>query len=251
MCKIQDNQIFVLPESFTQLGNLEELNLYQKLHNACKEMKTMHKFAVIPLDGLQPYEDMLATQYTTWEKVKNGAAPVLFLLEHKPVITLGRRTDDTHVLLQPEEYVKKGIDLVRVQRGGSATYHGPGQLVGYVICKVSQLGGTHKLVERVLNLVVAAIEAQGIACKASTENPGVWTTDEHPRKIAQVGMQIKEGYSLHGFAINVDMALTGFNYIVPCGLTEPVSTLSLEKGETVTIEQVKQWIQLHVHKYLN
>ncbi len=188
-------------------------------------------FRKIVIEGVQDYTSMLEKQYQTMEEVRSGGDPVLYLLEHKPVVTLGRRTKEEH--------------LVRVQRGGSVTYHGPGQLVGYVICKVSTLGGTYNLVKKVLQLVKETIESFGIQCKIDDDNPGVWTADDNPRKLAAVGMQIKEGYSLHGFAINVDLPLTPFTYIVPCGLSLPVSTLSVELGRRVSISELREWILLN------
>ncbi len=202
-------------------------------------------FRKIVIEGVQDYTSMLEKQYQTMEEVRSGGDPVLYLLEHKPVVTLGRRTKEEHLVLDKEQLAEKGIDLVRVQRGGSATYHGPGQLVGYVICKVSTLGGTYNLVKKVLQLVKETIESFGIQCKIDDDNPGVWTADDNPRKLAAVGMQIKEGYSLHGFAINVDLPLTPFTYIVPCGLSLPVSTLSVELGRRVSISELREWILLN------
>lgn len=210
----------------------------------------MPKFEKIVLEAPQKYDKMLLKQYETLEEVRNGRNPVLYLLEHQPVVTLGRRTEQKHLLLTPEEFSEKGIDVVQVQRGGSATYHGPGQLVGYVICKVSTLGGTYKLVKKILKLVQSTIEAFGVDCKVDDNNPGVWTSDEIPRKIAAVGMQIKEGYSLHGFAINVDLPLAPFTYIVPCGLTLPVSTISIERGKKIPISDVRDWVLENFEKII-
>lgn len=203
------------------------------------------------LEGQQKYEDMLERQLNTHQKVLNKTSPpTFFLLEHEPVITLGRRTDPEHLLVSKETLVEQKIDLHKINRGGSATYHGPGQLVGYIIARVSKYGGTHELVTRVLNLVAASIEAFGVKCRIDQDNPGVWTIDDHPRKIAAVGMQIKEGVSLHGFAINVDLSLIPYTYIVPCGLNLPITTLSIESNTDIQISAVISWIKENYHLYL-
>ncbi len=202
----------------------------------------MVEFRIIELEGTVPYHEGLAKQMTLWQQVKEGRKSALILLQHMPTITLGRRTDPSHLLYSKEEYAERGIDVVKIDRGGSVTYHGPGQLVGYIISRVARHGGTHKLVSSVLELVCETIRSFGIDSVVNNEMPGVWT--RHPlKKVAAVGMQIKEGISLHGFAINVDMDLAPFSLIIPCGLPEPVTTMSMEKGEKVEVDDVKEKIK--------
>ena len=134
-------------------------------------------------------------------------------------------------------------ELFRVNRGGSATYHGPGQLIGYLICKSNRYGGIHSLVTIILNTIHEVISSFGIKAKIDTENPGVWTDTEPPRKLSAVGMSNKDGYSMHGFAINVDLPLTGFSTIVPCGLKLPVSTLAIETGRRLQISTIEELIK--------
>ncbi|MHA2252161.1 MAG: lipoyl(octanoyl) transferase LipB [Candidatus Kariarchaeaceae archaeon] len=196
------------------------------------------------------YSDGLRIQTEFQKKVKEEGDQFLLFLEHTPVITLGRRTDKKDLLLSPEELTMKGVELFQVDRGGSATYHGPGQLVGYVICKVSRFGGIHALVISILKAIQKTITGMGISCKLDIKNPGIWTETDPPRKLAAVGMQVKDGISMHGFAINVDMPLTGFSMIVPCGLRLPVSTLSIEKGENINLEQFKMQIKTELLEFL-
>jgi lipoate-protein ligase B len=185
------------------------------------------------------YRDALDLQYTYNQRVQEGDDHYLMLLEHNPVITLGRRTETKHLLWTEDEIKKQGIDLFRVNRGGSATYHGPGQLVGYVICKSSRVGGIHELVSKLLQMLSRTINEFGISNKIDHENPGIWTDTDPPRKLAAIGMSNKKGYTLHGFAVNIDMLLTGFTAIVPCGLTLPISTLAIEGNLDITVDQFK------------
>lgn len=192
--------------------------------------------------GLIPYADALEIQTSSWDDVKNGRDHKIYLLEHPDVITLGRRTKEEHLLMTKEELAKANIELFRVDRGGSATYHGPGQLVGYVICKSNRVGGIHELVARILSSIELVMGDFGISCVVDAENPGIWTRSEVPRKLAAVGLSNKDGVTKHGFAINVDLPLTGFSAIVPCGLTLPVSTMSIEKGVNIPLVEVKNAI---------
>lgn len=192
---------------------------------------------------LMLYQDALNIQKELHEKVKNGEGPFLMLLQHYPVITLGRRTDASHLLLSEDELRERGITLHRVNRGGSATYHGPGQLVGYVICKSSRYGGIHSLVSIILKTIHEVITGLGIKAKIDFDNPGVWTDTEPQRKLSAVGMSNKEGFTMHGFAINVDLPLTGFSAIVPCGLQLPVSTLAIETGERIKVSKIENQIK--------
>ncbi len=189
------------------------------------------------------YQDALNIQREFHDRVKKGEGHFLMLLQHYPVITLGRRTDVSHLLLSEDELRERGIALYRVNRGGSATYHGPGQLVGYVICKSSRYGGIHSLVSIILRTIHEVISSFGIKAKIDFDNPGVWTDTEPQRKLSAVGMSNKEGFTMHGFAINVDLPLTGFSAIVPCGLQLPVSTLAIETGERIKVATVEDLVK--------
>jgi lipoyl(octanoyl) transferase len=207
---------------------------------------------VVVLKGFQDYKKMLDKQFETLNQVRDNLRPdTLLLLEHSPVITLGRRTEENHLVLSKADIESKNIDVYNVERGGSATYHGPGQLVGYFICRVSKYGGTNQLVTRVLNLVQKIISQFGLESVIDKSNPGIWTVGDNPRKLAAVGMQIKEGYSLHGFALNVDVSLIPYTYIVPCGLTLPITSLSLELGKKIEISTIMSWTKENAQKILS
>ncbi len=170
-----------------------------------------------------------------------GADDYLLLLEHPHVYTLGAHADRTHVLVDPSAV---GADLVEVDRGGDVTYHGPGQLVGYPIMTVPpgpHQGPAH--VHRVEQLVIDALVAVGI--DAGTVGrldgyPGVWigVDGDRPRKIAAVGVRTARGRTTHGFACNVDVDLSMFGHIVPCGISDmPVTSLRAE-GLDVTMDEL-------------
>ncbi len=200
--------------------------------------------------GIMDYSSALLYQEKCWERVKAGSNDYLLFLQHNPVITLGRRTDPSHVHYAEDELLEKGIELFKVDRGGSATYHGPGQLIGYMISKVSRFGGIHRLVSLILESLEKSITKLGISCFADHKNPGIWTKSENPKKLAAVGMHVKEGITLHGFAVNVDMSLAGFSTILPCGLNQPVSTLSIELEKSVNIDDFRDIISNILLRYV-
>ena len=166
--------------------------------------------------GRVPYAEALTLQERLRERRQEGAIPdVLLLLEHTPVYTRGRRTDTRELPFSEDWYGARGIEIFDVARGGKATYHGPGQLVGYPIAQVgSSIIGFLRAMEAA---IVAALAGEGIvdARGAGSRPTGVWVAD---RKIASLGIHVARGVSTHGFAVNVDNDLTPFGWIVPCGL---------------------------------
>ncbi len=142
----------------------------------------------------------------------------LLLLEHEPVITMGREFDDSTLLLPPEEYERRGISLRRVGRGGNVTYHGPGQLVGYPIIWVGRNVRSH--VRRIFDTLQELLGAAGIVTRFDDLRPGLWVGGS---KLAAVGIEVVRGVSTHGFALNVRHEGEGFELIVPCGLDAGVA----------------------------
>ena len=220
------------------------------IENDNYELKSKRKKWIVKHLDIIKYQDALKIQKELHDKAKTSDEHYLLLLQHYPVITLGRRTDISHILLSEKELEERQIELYKVNRGGSATYHGPGQLIGYVICKSNSFGGIHSLVTIILKTIHEIISSFGIKVKIDYENPGVWTDTEPPRKLSAVGMSNKDGYSMHGFAINVDLPLTGFSTIVPCGLKLPVSTLAIETGKRLQISLVEDLIKKQLLKNL-
>lgn len=184
-----------------------------------------------PLDvilaGRTEYRAALAWQRALAQDRIDGrlAHDVLLLLEHDPVVTLGRTTQASHIL-QPE-----GIDVVEVERGGDVTFHGPGQLVGYPILDLR--GFRQDLHWYLRTLEQALIDALGNLAIPAERNPGltgVWTRGRE-RKIASIGIHVKQWVTWHGFALNVTTDLAAFDRIVPCGIPGVVMTsVARERG---------------------
>ena len=170
----------------------------------------------------------------------------LLLLEHPHVYTLGVRADMTHVLVPPAEV---GADLVRSDRGGDVTYHGPGQLVGYPIVTVAPKRGvgrhgmadTVAYVRSVEQLVIDALADVGLPGAGRLRGyPGVWVDPDgdDPRKIAAIGVRLTRGRSMHGFALNVAPDMAFFGHIVPCGIPDKRVTSLAEEGVDADLRAV-------------
>lgn len=173
--------------------------------------------------GTVPYRDALAIQVGIQTRRQAEALPdTLLLLEHPPVYTRGRRSLDGELTLGEHFYRARGIEIVPTDRGGRVTYHGPGQLVGYPIMRVSDIGAHLRTMEAA---IVAALRDEGIdahsRCDEGIDYTGVWVED---RKIASIGVHLSRGVSTHGFAINVINDLEPFEWIVPCGLADVTMT---------------------------
>jgi len=151
----------------------------------------------------------------------------LLLLEHDPVLTLGRHADESHVLASPAELARRGIELLRVERGGEVTYHGPGQLVAYPILALERRGLLLRPLVRALEAaMVETCAALGVAAARRDGHPGCWCDPDGPapRKIGALGIRVERGISYHGIALNVSVELADFDLIDPCGMPGVRST---------------------------
>jgi lipoyl(octanoyl) transferase len=147
---------------------------------------------------------------------------LLLLVEHPPVITLGRGTKATSLPLDPETLRHRGIEVFEVERGGDVTYHGPGQLVGYPIFNLSaHKQDLHWYLRQLEEVLIVALEEFGIGAERNPGLTGVWTEG---RKIASIGVHAKQWVTWHGFALNVTTELSAFDLIVPCGIPGVVMT---------------------------
>jgi lipoyl(octanoyl) transferase len=161
----------------------------------------------------------------------------LLLLEHAAVLTLGRQADESHVLARPRELRRQGIEVIRVERGGEVTYHGPGQLVAYPIIRLGDRGLlVRPLVTALEEAMIRTCAEQGVEAVRRDGHPGCWIAGEGgrpPRKIGALGLRIERGVSYHGIALNVDPDLRDFDLIDPCGVPGLVSTsIAEELGRT-------------------
>jgi len=196
--------------------------------------------------GSVPYRDAHALQHGLF----GAGAPVgqpapddwLLLLEHPAVYTLGVRADLGNLLKPPADV---GADLMRTDRGGDVTFHGPGQLVGYPILSVpGKRGGgmadTAAYVHGVEQVIIDALADLGLPGAGRLDRfPGVWIdpTGDRPRKIAAIGVRLTRGRSMHGFALNIDPDLTYFDHIVPCGIADKGVTSLAAEGIDVTMRE--------------
>jgi lipoate-protein ligase B len=181
--------------------------------------------------GTMPYRDAWAMQERAHAEVLAGGEERCFLVEHPPVITLGRRPKVARNLLASDgQLAELGVEVVQSDRGGDITFHGPGQLVAYPILRLNghgfSVGGYVHTLERV---VVGTLNELGIEAQADPSAVGVWTNtppSDTPAKICALGVRIKRGVSLHGIALNVSTDLSYFTLIVPCGLQgRPVTSI--------------------------
>jgi lipoyl(octanoyl) transferase len=185
--------------------------------------------------GRVDYATALQLQQTLVHLVKQGrAGHTLLLLEHPPVITLGRNASDRNIVAPREFLAGKGVELFETDRGGDVTFHGPGQLVGYPIFNLRGFEprvGAVEFVRKIEEALIRTCGDLGVVTGRVAGLTGVWTEETPPAKIAAIGVHISGGVTSHGFALNVNTDLEYFNLIVPCGLTgKPVTSLAIELG---------------------
>ncbi len=191
--------------------------------------------------GLLEYGKALEYQREIARERISGAIreDVLLLVEHPPVVTLGRSAKEQHLLASPELLAARGVELFEVERGGDVTFHGPGQLVGYPIIDLKRhKRDLHWYLRQVEEALIRAIGAFGITGERSAGYTGVWTQN---RKIASIGVHARDWVTWHGFALNVSTDLGYFDLIVPCGIPAVTMTSVVrEAGAEVTMADVER-----------
>lgn len=172
------------------------------------------------------------------ERARGERLDCLVLLEHRPVYTLGRTTAPWHFGEDEARLGAMGAEVHRVNRGGSVTYHGPGQLVGYPILRLADhCSGPREYVGRLEDVLIRTLRAWEIPAQRREGKRGVWVADD--RKIASIGVRIDRGVTLHGFALNVTVELSPFQRIVPCGIPEcQVTSMAEMLGAPVDLSSV-------------
>jgi lipoyl(octanoyl) transferase len=186
--------------------------------------------------GTVPYKVAYEEMHRLAEERIAGEIPdVLILLEHPPVYTAGRRSDPSHLLLAEHELTRKGAELHFVDRGGSVTFHGPGQLVGYPIVHLGTAPDVIRYLRDLEEVIIQACADLGVAVGRSERFTGVWAGD---RKVCAIGVKSTRGVTLHGFALNCTTDLSWFDAIVPCGLADRgVTSLSDLAGRRITLDE--------------
>jgi len=183
--------------------------------------------------GRVPYLRALELQERTRDGVAEGSArETLLLLEHEPVITLGKRASTAHVLASPQELENAGIQVWATSRGGDVTFHGPGQLIGYPIVRLPR--GIKAHVAAMAGGIVTLLAELGIASEWRESQPGIWVGRD---KICALGVHVHRRVAMHGFALNAAVDLTAFRHIVPCGLSNAgVTSIARLLGRAPALE---------------
>jgi len=183
------------------------------------------------LGRARAYDEVAAQMAALVDMRRRDLVPdTLLLLEHAPVVTLGRDATPDDLLAPAEALEVRGVAVRFVDRGGRATYHGPGQLVGYPVVKLSSppLRALVPFIEAIEQLLIDTAAAYGVAARRVPRNRGVWVGGS---KLAALGIHLSGGVTSHGFALNVDTDLRAYDDIVPCGLRDAgVTSLAAELG---------------------
>lgn len=198
--------------------------------------------------GRERYAQTWQRQLELHNQRRGGQVPdTLVLVEHEPVITLGRHGDERNLLLREELLAARGVDLHRVERGGDITYHGPGQLVGYPIINMRERQiSVRDLMRGLEEALIRTVAQWGISAGRIEGLTGVW----HPQgKLAALGVAVQGGVSFHGFALNVDPDLSHFQLIVPCGIVgKPVTSMAQVTGASVNVDDVRPVCELKLRE---
>jgi lipoate-protein ligase B len=190
--------------------------------------------------GRVDYEAALARQLALAKAVAVGdRADTLIAVEHPPTVTLGRHASTADVVAEETELVARGICVVRTDRGGQATYHGPGQVVVYPIVAIARLGlGARRWVSLLEAALLETLASFGVPGTLVESRPGVWARGG---KIASLGLRISRGVSYHGVSLNVGLDVSGFGCIVPCGSAgERITSLAAERENAPTADQASE-----------
>lgn len=186
-----------------------------------------------------PYAEGLRIQQALHEARQQDRIPdTVMILQHRPVITLGRRGRTQHLLVREDELKARGIDLHEASRGGDVTYHGPGQVVIYPIMRLGVNGtDSHGYLANLEEIAIRTCADYGVDAWRRAGKSGAWT---RAGKIAAIGFKLQRWVTLHGMSFNVEAGLTGFELIVPCGLAgEPIATLrTLLADRTPAVDHV-------------
>jgi lipoate-protein ligase B len=189
-----------------------------------------------------PYGEALELQRSIARDRISGAISqdVLLLLEHPPVVTLGRSSKEKHLVASPEFLQSHGVELFEVERGGDVTFHGPGQLVGYPIVDLKRhRQDLHWYLRKIEESLINTLADYDIPGERNTSYTGVWTRG---KKIASIGVHARDWVTWHGFALNVTTDLSFFDLIIPCGISGVVMTsIARELGsEEVSAQDVRE-----------
>ena len=173
----------------------------------------------------------------------------LLLLEHFPVYTIGRGGDAANLIATPERLRELGAELVRIERGGDITFHGPGQLVAYPICELKDPLDLRRYVRTLEAAVIDTAARFGVVSDRLSGLPGIWVDEE--RKLGAIGVRVKRGVTTHGLALNVNTDLRWFDEVIPCGIPDKgVTSLARELGHPVPMDDVEDELARQLARHL-
>jgi lipoyl(octanoyl) transferase len=170
---------------------------------------------------------------------------IVIMLEHPPVFTLGRSCDRRNIIKDADFLIAQGIDTIAIERGGDVTFHGPGQLVVYVLIDLQSRGmDIREFVKSLEEVMIRSARDQGINAARDPRNIGVWVNG---KKLGSIGIAIRHGFTFHGFALNVNIDLTPFQWIHPCGLKDAsMTSLAILKKAEVNMADVYNSVERHL-----
>ena len=191
--------------------------------------------------GLMDYEECWQLQRNIHNEVASGQRDnTLILVEHPPVFTAGRRTQDFE---RPQD----GTPVIDVDRGGRITWHGPGQIVGYPIVRLEKRNEVVGFVRTLENAMIETLKEFKVSGISIPDKTGVWIKDTSERKIAAIGIRVAKGITMHGFALNINPELTYFHQIIACGMPEAKTTsLAKELNREIQISEVTPALKSHM-----
>lgn len=240
---------------FTRCSDFKRMSNHsaRPLGNRERNGSHFHAASLLIFPSLSPYEETHKIQsQLCLDRIARTCSDTLVLVEHKPVVTLGRTTKGQHWQGMNEHFKRQGIPVIECERGGSVTYHGPGQVVGYPILLLRDFCSGPKAYMWLLEEVLIRVLAEwGIEGKRVDKFVGVWVRDPknstgNLAKIAAMGVKITRGVTMHGFALNVTVDLEPFEWIVPCGIEGCRVTSMAEVLETgPDLETVREQIVHH------
>ncbi|MCB9260853.1 MAG: lipoyl(octanoyl) transferase LipB [Flavobacteriales bacterium] len=196
-------------------------------------------------------EDLGLIDYqTAWDKQKemvialqnDESSNTVLLCEHNHVYTFGKSANRNNLLINDSFLNQIGAQKFEIERGGDITYHGPGQLVGYPILNLHQLGmGVKKYVDVLEESIIETLLKFNIKTERMEGLTGIWLTEGLPRKIAAIGIKVSRGITMHGFALNVNTDLSYFNHMIPCGIADKgVTSMQKELHRAIEMKAVKE-----------
>ncbi|HOQ31661.1 MAG TPA: lipoyl(octanoyl) transferase LipB [Candidatus Hydrogenedens sp.] len=216
----------------------------KSLQKRDKKAEIRSMLEVLIYKNPQDYDTIYQQQIERRDKLQNGMAEeYLILLEHTPVFTAGRQFQQEHLLISPELCKERGIRFLHADRGGDITYHGPGQLVGYPILNLATRAmSVHQYIRKLEEAIMDTLACYHISTQTIKSLTGVWVEN---RKIAAIGIGVKNSITWHGFSININLDLTPFQWIIPCGISDKkVTSLKNELNRNRTCPTREEFIRI-------